>query len=98
MLVDLKLRKALLEDRMKYPEDIFPAERKAEVITGKVQDAILKKEAAVVVHDAYVNIINIMKKVCVQVSLVQRQIILIKKQGSLTSTPFHVNFLGCSLL
>lgn len=47
---------------MKYLNFDFPAERKAEIITGKVQDAILKKEAALVVREAYLNIINIMKK------------------------------------
>lgn len=47
---------------MKYPDYDFPLEKRAEIITGKVQDAILKKEAALVVHQAYKNIINIMKK------------------------------------
>lgn len=59
---NFQLRKSVLEDRMTYPDDNFPPEKRAEIITGKVQDAILKKEAAMVVHDAYLKIINIMRK------------------------------------
>lgn len=57
------MRKALLEDRIKYQLIVIPEVKIAERITGKVQDAVLKKEAALVVHEAYANIINIMKKV-----------------------------------
>lgn len=52
-----------MEDRIKYQLLVIPEDKIAERITGKVQDAILKKEAAIVVHQAYLNIINIMKKV-----------------------------------
>lgn len=63
-LADDKLYLALLEDRVKYAGlSKFPSEKQAEIITGKVQDAILKKEAALVVHQTYKDIISIMKKV-----------------------------------
>lgn len=64
-LKDAKLHLSVLEDRIKYGKFLeeFPAERQAEIITGKVQDAILKKEAALVVHQTYKDILNIMKKV-----------------------------------
>lgn len=38
-------------------------EKIAEIITGKVQDAILKREAALAIQQSYAQIINIMKKV-----------------------------------
>lgn len=63
-LADEKLYLSVLEDRIKYVGLLeFPAEKQAEIITGKVQDAILKKEAALVVHQTYNDILNIMKKV-----------------------------------
>lgn len=64
-LADAKLHLSVLEDRIKYSKllDFIPAEKQAELITGKVQDAILKKEAALVVHQTYKDILNIMKKV-----------------------------------
>lgn len=57
------MRKAVLEDRIKYQLVIIPEDKIAERITGKVQNAVLKKEAALVVYQAYLNIIDIMKKV-----------------------------------
>lgn len=64
-LTEKKLYLALLEDRIKYGEimEVNPTKNQAEIITGKVQDAILKKEAAVVVHQTYKDILRIMKKV-----------------------------------
>lgn len=64
-LADAKLHLSVLEDRIKYAKilQVFPAEKQAEIITGKVQDAILKKEAALVVHQTYKDILKIMKKV-----------------------------------
>lgn len=63
-LADEKLYLSVLEDRIKYAGLLeFPAEKQAEIITGKVQDAILKKEAALVVHQTYKDILDIMKKV-----------------------------------
>lgn len=64
-LTDAKLYRSVLEDRIKYADlEVFPCEKQAEIITGKVQDAILKKEAALVVHQTYKDILNMMKKVC----------------------------------
>lgn len=57
------MRHAVLEDRIKYQQSELPLKKTAERITGNVQDAVLKKEAALVVNDAYLKIINIMKKV-----------------------------------
>lgn len=62
-LIDLKIQASILEDRLKF--DIFkrlPAEMTAATITGKVQDAILKREAAIVVQHSYRAILDVMKK------------------------------------
>ncbi|KAH0815772.1 hypothetical protein GEV33_007019 [Tenebrio molitor] len=62
-LIDLKLEEALLQDRLKYEVfDKIKEERIAQIITGKVQDAILKKEAALAIQQTYAEIINVMKK------------------------------------
>ncbi|KAL3275136.1 hypothetical protein HHI36_019905 [Cryptolaemus montrouzieri] len=62
-LIDLKLELAVLEDRLKYvnPND-FPIEKQSAIVTGKVQDAILKKEAALAIRQTFIQIIDIMKK------------------------------------
>ncbi|CAH1955951.1 unnamed protein product [Acanthoscelides obtectus] len=65
-LVDLKLRYALYEDRLKYDGQswltMLPCERTAHLITGKVNAAILRKEAAIYIRNAYKEMIAIMKK------------------------------------
>lgn len=56
---------ANLEDREIYA-DLFaqlPTERQAQTITGKVQDAILKQEAAISVKYTYKKILDLLKKV-----------------------------------
>lgn len=42
---------------------MLPCEKEAHLITGKVQDAILKKEAAIYIRNSYKEMIAIMKKV-----------------------------------
>lgn len=56
---------SLIEDREIYKKyfDKMPIGRHAEIITGKVQDATLRKEAALSVHYTYARILNILKKV-----------------------------------
>ncbi|KAK9885949.1 hypothetical protein WA026_013824 [Henosepilachna vigintioctopunctata] len=62
-LIDLKLELAVLEDRLKYTNpNEFPIEKQCAIITGKVQDAILKKEAALAIRQTFIQIIDIMKK------------------------------------
>ncbi|VEN38074.1 unnamed protein product, partial [Callosobruchus maculatus] len=65
-LIDLKLRYALYEDRLKYDGQswltMLPCERTAHLITGKVNAAILRKEAAIYIRNAYKEMIAIMKK------------------------------------
>ncbi|KAK5642351.1 hypothetical protein RI129_008518 [Pyrocoelia pectoralis] len=62
-LISLKLELAELEDRLTYEgEGPLPIEQSAQIVTGKVQDAILKKEAAIAVRATYKNILNILKK------------------------------------
>ncbi|EFA00628.1 uncharacterized protein LOC663840 [Tribolium castaneum] len=62
-LIDLKLEEALLQDRLKYEVyDKIKEEEVAQIITGKVQDALLKKEAALAIQQTYAEIINVMKK------------------------------------
>jgi len=65
-LIDLKLRYAELEDYLKFEglswASMLPCERLAHIITGKVQDAMLKKEAALVIRQSYKEMIAIMKK------------------------------------
>ncbi|KAF5280526.1 hypothetical protein FQR65_LT00277 [Abscondita terminalis] len=62
-LIALKLELAELEDRLTY-EGVgqLAVEQQAQIVTGKVQDAILKKEAAIAVRATYKNILNILKK------------------------------------
>lgn len=53
-----------MEDNITYRYLLkFPIEEYAGIVTGKVQDAILRKEAALSVQDTYLRIIKIMKKV-----------------------------------
>lgn len=56
---------SVYEDRLKYEGDkiMLPSEKEAHLITGKVQDAILKKEAAIYIRNSYNEMIAIMKKV-----------------------------------
>ncbi|KAJ8973130.1 hypothetical protein NQ317_001561 [Molorchus minor] len=65
-LIELKLRAALYEDRIKYEgmswQNMLPCERAAHLITGKVQDALLKKEAAMYIKNSYKEMIAIMNK------------------------------------
>ncbi|XP_030765981.1 myosin-1-like [Sitophilus oryzae] len=65
-LIDLKLHYAEVEDILKFEglswQCMFPSEKQAQIITGKVQDAILKKEAAIVIRHSYKEMIAIMKK------------------------------------
>lgn len=65
-LIDLKLHYAELEDIVKFESltwaSMLPCERRAHIITGQVQDAILKKEAAIVIRHSYKEMIAIMKK------------------------------------
>lgn len=58
------MEEALLQDRLKYEVfDKIKEEQVAQIITGKVQDALLKKEAALAIQQTYGEIINVMKKV-----------------------------------
>ncbi|CAG9854030.1 unnamed protein product [Phyllotreta striolata] len=63
-LIDLKLNCAVYEDRLKYEGDkiMLPSEKEAHLITGRIQDAILKKEAAIYIRNSYKEMIAIMKK------------------------------------
>ncbi|KAJ8924673.1 hypothetical protein NQ315_000824 [Exocentrus adspersus] len=65
-LIDLKLRQAKYADKIKYEgkswKAMLPCEKAAHLITGKVQDAILKKEAAIYIRNSYKEMIAIMKK------------------------------------
>lgn len=65
-LIDWKLQYASYEDRLKYEgmfwQTMLPTERRAHIITGKVQDAILKKEAAIYIRNSYREMIAIMQK------------------------------------
>ncbi|CAG9763322.1 unnamed protein product [Ceutorhynchus assimilis] len=65
-LIDRKLGYAALEDYIKFEGlswgNMLPCERQAHIITGKVQDAILKKEAAIVIKQSYKEMTAIMKK------------------------------------
>ncbi|KAJ8962954.1 hypothetical protein NQ314_005671 [Rhamnusium bicolor] len=65
-LIELKLKRALYEDNIKYEglswQNMLPCERQAHFITGKVQDALLKKEAAIYIRNSYKEMIAIMKK------------------------------------
>ncbi|KAJ3662859.1 hypothetical protein Zmor_007198 [Zophobas morio] len=62
-LIDLKLEQAVLEDRLKYAFlGQIKEEKEAQIITGKVQDAILRKEAAWSIQRIYTEIRDIMKK------------------------------------
>jgi hypothetical protein len=63
-LIDLKLEQALLEDRLKYAFfGQIKQEKEAQIITGKVQDAILRKEGAWAIYHIFREILDIMKKV-----------------------------------
>lgn len=62
-LIQMKLSISELEDRLEY-EDVgkLPVEKRVGIVTGKVQDAILKMEAAITVQHTYRDLIHIMKK------------------------------------
>ncbi|XP_072391396.1 uncharacterized protein [Diabrotica undecimpunctata] len=64
LLIDLKLRCAKYEDNLKYEalQPMLRCEKQAHLITGKVHDAILKKEAAIYIRNSYKEMIAIMKK------------------------------------
>ncbi|KAJ3662855.1 hypothetical protein Zmor_007177 [Zophobas morio] len=62
-LIDLKLEQAVLEDRLKYAFlGQIKEEKEAQIITGKVQDAILRKEATWSIQRIYTEIRDVMKK------------------------------------
>nr|XP_022908856.1 uncharacterized protein LOC111420163 isoform X2 [Onthophagus taurus] len=62
-LVTVKLEYAELCDRLTFEQPgSFPVERLCREYTSHVQDAILKKEAAIVVNETYKKIISVMKK------------------------------------
>ncbi|XP_063920466.1 uncharacterized protein LOC135135374 [Zophobas morio] len=62
-LIDLKLEESALQDRLKYEGfDKIKEEKNAQIITGKVQDALLKKEAALQIRQTYTQISDLMKK------------------------------------
>lgn len=51
-------------------QTMMPCERQAHLITGKVQDAILKKEAAIYIRNSYKEMIAIMKKVIINYKMI----------------------------
>lgn len=54
----------MLEDRLKYVDlGQIKQEKIAQIITGKVQDAILRREAASRISSIYRDILDIMKRV-----------------------------------
>ncbi|GJQ68165.1 hypothetical protein Trydic_g16819 [Trypoxylus dichotomus] len=62
-LILAKLELSKLEDRLKYEAPgTLPSEIQAKIVTGKVQDAILKQDAAISVRHIYKKILSIMKK------------------------------------
>lgn len=65
-LINLKLQYASYEDRLRFEgiswTAMLPCERQAHSITGKVQDALLKKQAAIYIRNSYKEMIAIMKK------------------------------------
>lgn len=70
----MQLELAVLEDRIKYANpNEFPVEKQSAIITGKVQDAILKKEAALAIRQTFIQIIDIMKKVSMNNFRVEHQ-------------------------
>ncbi|XP_019867960.1 uncharacterized protein LOC109596812 [Aethina tumida] len=63
--VELKMYASVLSDNLNYDfgkSKLLPEEKQAQIITGKVQDAILKREAALAIRQTYTQIIDIMKK------------------------------------
>lgn len=64
-LINHKLKLANLEDCTTYT-NIYgkrPIEEQVQVVTGKVQDALLKQEAAITVRYTYKEILNLLKNV-----------------------------------
>lgn len=65
--ISTQLELAQLEDALKFPSDanksMVSVEETSQFVTGKVQSAILKKEAALTVHSTYQHILDILKKV-----------------------------------
>lgn len=64
---------AALEDREIYGDILgqLPTEKQAEVITGRVQNAILKQEAAISVRCTYKSVLDILKKVRIKQNLAE---------------------------
>lgn len=57
-----------MKDRIEFESGKqIPVEIKIEAVFGKVQDAMLKREAAWAVRDIYKKILNILKKVNAQI-------------------------------
>ena len=66
----IQLEESALQDRLKYEGfDKIKEEKNAQIITGKVQDALLKKEAALQIRQTYTQISDLMKKVCILIIL-----------------------------
>ncbi|XP_018331904.1 uncharacterized protein LOC108741563 [Agrilus planipennis] len=62
-LIALKLEQAQLEDNKKSDDClVLPVEKVIEIVTGQVQDAVLKREAALSVRHTYKKILNILKQ------------------------------------
>lgn len=63
-----QLNHAYLEDREHYAQlyTELPSDRYAQVITGKVQDALLKQEAAIAVRYTYRRLLDLLKKVSIK--------------------------------
>lgn len=59
-----QLETAEMEDRIRFDSpDAYPIEIQTRVYTALVQDASLKKEAAIVVNESYKKILSVMKQV-----------------------------------
>ncbi|XP_017780163.1 PREDICTED: myosin-11-like [Nicrophorus vespilloides] len=62
-LIKFRLEEGDLENRIKYEvSDKIPIEVQVGIVTGKVQDMILKKEAAITVRNTYRILVDIMKQ------------------------------------
>lgn len=58
------MHEAQLEDNLKYASDEkLPIEITGSILTGKLQDAYLKREAALTVWTTYNDILDVLKKV-----------------------------------
>ncbi|KAK9702343.1 hypothetical protein QE152_g30022 [Popillia japonica] len=62
-LIQLKLLHAEMEDRLiTTAAGKFPIEMQCKILTSRVHDANLKKEATIVIHESYKKILNVCKK------------------------------------